>query len=86
MLARQLGARIIVVGITNQTDATELRAIASSALDVYHIDNFGDLNGLADMLVGAACITTREFYGYDTWNQLCSSPASNPSIVCMLPV
>jgi len=54
-LVKQAGARILVIGITNQTNATELRAIASSSLDVYYVDYYTDLNSFVDSLVGSSC-------------------------------
>ena len=60
LLLKQAGVRVIVIGITNQTDPVELRSFASSSIDVYQYSDFNSLSGLADLLVGASCPSIRK--------------------------
>lgn len=53
--AKARGIRLVVVGVTQAVDLTELTAIASRPGDVVTIDSFGALSGSIDRLYRAVC-------------------------------
>lgn len=55
MAVRRSGIRILVIGVTNQTNPEELNGIASSIMDVYYIDYYSDFSNITDGVVGRGC-------------------------------
>lgn len=63
VLAKRLGVRLIVIGITTMQNVTELLTdIASSTLNFYRVDDLRDHNTLATQLAKDICATLRRFY------------------------
>jgi hypothetical protein len=55
---RQLGVRVIAIGVTDYTSTSELQTIASSNLDVYQVTSEASLtSAFVNTLIAATCPT-----------------------------
>lgn len=50
------GAVVFVLGIGNDVEESELNEIASSPKDVFRVDSYEELSGIADAAKGGICI------------------------------
>jgi len=58
--ARRRGVRLVVIGLTQLTNVSQLlESIPSSELDYYRYDNLRNFNGIADQLARDICATLR---------------------------
>jgi len=62
LLAKRLGIRLIVIGITRMANVSQLLAnISSSELDYYRVDDLANYNSLAEQLARDICGRLRPF-------------------------